>query len=159
MKPATDTCINLSQIVVALTLQGSSPIRIDDGMMRALLLLAAAGAQIENASLRAGGDHFLLAQVRRALGSPATPRALASALVDDRFAYLRDAADYRFAAEDGAGVGAAFAPGPLLVAAGGERGPASAVSCQTHLIDAALSRGGSISSMLLPRRASRKQHR
>ena len=79
--------------------------------MRALLLLAAAGAQIENASLRAGGDHFLLAQVRRALGSPATPRALASALVDDRFAYLRDAADYRFAAEDGAGVGAAFAPG------------------------------------------------
>ena len=45
-------------------------------MMRALLLLAAAGAQpLENASLRAGGDHFLLAQVRRALGSPATPRA------------------------------------------------------------------------------------
>ena len=81
--------------------------------MRALLLLvAAAGAQpLENASLRAGGDHFLLAQVRRALGSPATPRALASALVDDRFAYLRDAADYRFAAEDGAGVAAAFGPG------------------------------------------------
>ena len=79
-----------------------------------LALVGGAVAVARNASLEFGGDHFVLAQVRRALGSPSAPRDLASALIDDRFEYLREQADYRFAAEDGAGVaavfGGAFAP-------------------------------------------------
>lgn len=54
-------------------------------------------------------DDFLLEQVTAALGAPTTPEALATTLIDDRFEYLRQGADYTFAADDAAGVREAFA--------------------------------------------------
>ena len=53
-----------------------------------LLLLAAATAD----------DDVLLRQLTASLGAPATPQALADVFIDDRFDYLREGADYAFAA-------------------------------------------------------------
>ena len=63
-----------------------------------LLLLAAATAD----------DDVLLKQLTRALGKPATPKALADVIIDDRFEYLRDNADYTFEAGDADKVVEAF---------------------------------------------------
>ena len=63
-----------------------------------VLLLAAATAD----------DDVLLKQLTRALGKPATPKALAETFIDDRFAYLRDNADYTFEAGDANKVVEAF---------------------------------------------------
>ena len=63
-----------------------------------VLLLAAATAD----------DDVLLKQLTRALGKPATPRALADVFIDDRFEYLRDEADYTFEAGDADKVVEAF---------------------------------------------------
>ena len=63
-----------------------------------VLLLAAATAD----------DDVLLRQLTTTLNTPTTPKALADVFVDDRFAYLRDNADYTFEADDADGVREAF---------------------------------------------------
>ena len=55
--------------------------------------------------------HALVEQVRAALGHPTTADGVAAAFVDDRFGYLRERADFEFAADGAASVRGAAASG------------------------------------------------
>ncbi len=77
---------------------GAAPKNASEMKPTLVLLLAAAAAD----------DDFILKQLTGALGKPATPQALADVIIDDRFAYLRDSADYTFEAGDATKVVEAF---------------------------------------------------